>query len=208
MAVTHLLDEVTDGVGRNIGSQIMRKVPPSDDEAATDAGYEYKRIHPAAFTLFVPAKDKMPPSVLSPIPSVCVRLIDGSDNLATDTGTVQIQLNFSAWSTGVHGKDVVLPNPDNALEPLAWTGEEADAFFRKSGGGWRDAWNFLDLALRKVESVTNIAGYVIDRSVPVTFGPLAEQESIPDFYPFWFSWMQFTLKYPIIRNIQDVQKFL
>lgn len=64
-----------------------------------------------------------------------------------------------------------------------WTGPEAEEYFDRNGDGWRDAWNFVDIALREIESRTNIAGYEIDRSTPVKFGPLTEQEAIPDFTP-------------------------
>ena len=80
--------------------------------------------------------------------------------------------------------------------------------FERNGEGWRDAWNFTDIAVHAVESVTNICGYEIDRSVPVKFGPLTEQEAIPDYYPFWFTWVTFQLTYPLLRNIQDAQEFL
>ena len=56
--------------------------------------------------------------------------------------------------------------------------------------------------------MTNIDGLVIDRSVPVKFGPFTEQESIPDFYPFWFAWVSFSVSYPITRNIRDIENLL
>ncbi len=208
MAVVTILDSVTDWVRKNICSQIRLKVPPADEQAATDAGYEYNRVNPAAFTLFVPTKEKLLPPVISPIPSVCVRFIEGTDNLAGDSGSIGIQLCFSSWSTGTHGEDILLPDPDNPKKAHQWTGEEADAYFKRNGDGWRDAWNFVDIALREIESRTEIAGFAIDRSVPVKFGPLTEQEAIPDYYPFWFSWVSFTLSYPLRRNIRNIESLL
>ena len=70
MAVVTILDGVTAWVREKICSQIRLKVPPADAQAATDAGYEYKMVTPAAFSLFVPTKEKLPPSVISPIPAV------------------------------------------------------------------------------------------------------------------------------------------
>ena len=66
----------------------------------------------------------------------------------------------------------------------------------------------MDIALREIESRTNIAGYEIDRSTPVKFGPLTEQEAIPDFYPFWYAWISFTLTYPLRRNNPSVETLL
>ena len=208
MTVVRVIDTLTDWARDNICPKIQLKVPPDNEKDATDAGYEYKRVNPAAFSMYVPAKDKLPPNIISPIPSICVRVLEGAEDLASGKGKAGIQLCFSAWDPGIHGEDVVLPNPDNALEPKKWTGQEADEYFRKLGGGWRDAWNMIDIVLREIESVTNVDGLVIDRKVPIKYGPLTEQESIPDFYPFWFCWVTFTVTYPITRVIRGVEEFL
>ncbi len=201
MSVVTLLDRVTDWARENICSKIMLKVPPDSEHAATDEGYEYERVHPAAFTMYVPTKEKLPPPV-SPFPSLCVRLIEGEDNLAGNSGSVNVQFCFSTWSTGTHSQDEVFPRGDGTYR----RGEQGA--FSRNGDGWRDAWNFVDAALREVESVTNIEGYALDRLKPIKFGPLTEQESIPDFYPFWFAWMSFSLTYPITRNIREIENFL
>ena len=208
MTVVNILDSLTDWARENISPKISLKVPPDNDRAATDAGWEHKRVNPSVFAMYVPTKEKLPPSIISPFPSICIRFVEGADNLASGKGSINIQLCFSAWNPGTHGEDVVLPNPDNALEPLKWDGPEADAYFNRNGDGWRDVWNMVDIALREIERVTNINGLVIDRTVPVKFGPLTEQESIPDFYPFWFAWVSFTVTYPIIRVIEDVEEYL
>lgn len=208
MTIANILDRVTGWVEKTICPQILLKVPPADENAATDAGYQYQRVNPAAFPMYVPTKEKLPPGILSPIPSICVRFTDGADDIGKWRGGVNIQLCFSAWNPGVHGEDVVLPNPENAMEPKRWTAPEAAEYFRRSGDGWRDVWNMVDVALREIESVTNIDGLVIDRGVPVKFGPLTEQEAIPDYYPFWFAWVSFTLNYPISRDVAGVSEFL
>lgn len=208
MAITNILDRVTKWVTDNICPEIFLKVPPDSEIDATDADYQYQRVNPVAFTMYVPTKEKLAPGIISPFPSVCVRFIEGADDIGDWKGSVGIQLCFSAWNPGVHGKDVLLPNPENGLKPCRWTGEEADAYFRRCGGGWRDVWNMTDIALRHIESVTNIDGLVIDRSVPVKFGPITEQEAIPDYYPFWFSWVSFTLQYPVLRHVEGSERFL
>ena len=209
MAIATILDRVTDWARENICAKLSLKVPPDREIDPTDASWDYERMTPAAFTLYVPAKDKLPPQIQSPIPSLCVRFLEGEDNLATELGgSLGLEFCFSTWEPGVHGMDVVLPNRDDALSPKRWTGPEAEAFFRRTGDGWRDAWNFVDVALREVESVTNIAGYTLDRSKPVKFGPLSEQKAIPDYYPFWFAWISFSIKYPILRNLRDVENLL
>lgn len=208
MSVVHIVDTVTEWVQEHICQGIKLKVPPSDESAATDAGYEYSLVTPTAFSLFVPAKDKLPPSIISPLPSVCVRILDGADDLGSVRGSIGLQLSFSTWDPGIHGKDILKPvkGENNAFEQ--WTGAEAEAYFRKNGGGWRDAWNWVDIALREIESTTYIGDYAIDRTGGVKYGPLTEQESIPDYYPFWFAWVNFRLTYPLFRNNDEVLKFL
>ena len=114
MAVVTILDGVTDWVREKICSQIL-KVPPADEQAATDAGYEYQLVTPAAFPLFVPTKEKLPPSVTSPIPSVCVRIQEGVDDLTDSTGSIGVQLCFSTWDPGTHGADVLKPVPGDSM---------------------------------------------------------------------------------------------
>lgn len=209
MSVVNTLDRVTAWVQETICSQVSLKVPPKNVDGMTDSGWEYQRITPTAFPMYVPTQEKLPPTIPAPIPSICVRYTEGEDDLSAHIGRLNVELCFSTWSTGTHGKDVILPNAENALNPTRWTGEEAEAYFRRNGDGWRDAHNLVDVALRELESVTNIDGIQIDRSTPIRFGPFKEQEAIPDFYPFWFSWVSFTLQYPLnFRNVKEVESYL
>jgi hypothetical protein len=206
MSVVNILDSVTDWVRENICTQIKLKAPPENDTDPTDSGYEYKLVTPAAFPLFVPAKDKAPPGILSPIPSVCVRFLEGAESPAGSKGSIGMQLCFSVWDPGVHGADMLLPGEEGKAQ--RWTGPEADAYFQRSAGGWRDAWNFVDIALRALGSTTNVGGYAIDRSVPMKFGPLTEEGAIIDAYPLWFAWCSFSVNYDLRRNMADISKFL
>ena len=201
MSVVHVIDTLTEWARQNICEQINLKVPP-ENTAPDDSGYSYNLATPAAFAMYVPTSDKLPPGSHPPFPSLCVRFVTGQDVPADGGGSVEVQFCFSAWDPGTHGEDEFLPNGDGTYRR-----GEGGAFWR-NGDGWRDAWNFVDIALREVESVTNIGGYTIDRAKPVKFGPLTEQEAIPDFYPMWFAWLSFTVNYPLRRNIQELQNFL
>ena len=205
MSVVRVIDKLTEWAKQNVCEKIKLKVPPLNEEA-NDAGYEYELVTPAAFGMYVPTSEKLPPNVRAPLPSICVRCIKGQDKPSEGEGVLDVQLCFATWDTGLHGKDIFKPEGTNTFK--RWSGAEADAYFKRNGEGWRDAWNFVDIALRELESVTNIGGYVIDRSTPIDFGPLTEQESIPDLYPFWFAWISFRVKYPLLRNIEDAQNYL
>lgn len=208
MTRTGMLDIVTDWARESICSKILLKVPPEDDAEPTGAGYEYKRINPYAFTMYLPSREKLPPGVLSPVPSVCVQCTEGEDDIASYNGIMRLQLSFSTWSPGTYGADMAEPNPDDYMRPTKWPKEKAEAYFVRNGDGWRDAWNMLDIALRELESVTNIGGILIDRGTPIKYGAFTEQKQIIDFYPFWYAWASFALQYPIQRNIRGVESLL
>lgn len=206
MSVVHLIDAVTEWARRTICPQIKLKVPPVSEDAV-DAGYGYELVNPAAFSMYIPTSEKLPPGIHSPFPSICVNFVAGQDTPASGGGFVDVQFTFSTWDPGLHGKDIQMPVGDRKFR--RWSGDEADTYFKRTGDGWRDAWNFVDIALREVESVTHIGGFVIDKATPIKFGPMTEQEAIADLYPTWFAWMIFRVTYPLTqRNIQDLQKYL
>lgn len=194
MSIVKILDDVTEWARQNICSKIELKVPPKNSEP-NDFEYEYQTAQPVSFTMYVPAGDKLPKNIPSAFPSLCVRFIEGEDDLSNMRGTLGIQLLLSVWSPGTYTEDFITEQP-------------TEKRFERNGEGWRDILNFTDLAVEAVESTTNICGYKIDRSVPVKYGPLTEQEAIPDYYPFWFTWVTFQLTYPLMRNIDNVQEFL
>lgn len=204
--ITHLIDTVTEWARVNICDKVELKQPPKSLEAPVDAGYEYKRVHPAVFPMYVPTFGDAAPNAHAAFPSLCVRFMTGADSIAGREGGVTIQLCFSAWNPGEHGRDVLHPKGDGSFSPMSE--EQAAAYFEQSAEGWRDVWNFVDVALRAVESVTHIGNYQIDPKTPVEFGPLAEQEAIPDFYPFWFAWVSFRVTYPLRRNVAEYENFL
>ncbi len=206
MSVVHLIDTMTEWARQNVCAHILLKQPPDDMNAPEDAGYKHALVNPAAFAMYVPTSEKLPPNIHAPFPSLCVRFMTGQDEPTGNEGFVDLQFVFSAWDPGTHGKDIL--NPTGPKTFKQWSGADAEAYFQRNGDGWRDAWNFVDIALRAVESITHVGEYTIDRATPIKFGPLTEQESIPDFYPYWFAWISFRVKYPLRRNIEDFQNLL
>ena len=205
MSIVKILDDVTNWARKNICSKIELKVPPKNGEP-NDYDYEYRTAQPVAFTMYVPTEDKLPANIPAPFPSLCVRFIVGEDDLSKMKGTIGIQFLLSAWNPGKYGRDNFAMNNS---DPFSWTTDaKSGKSFERNGEGWRDIWNFTDIAVQAIESVTHISGYEIDRSVPVKFGPLTEQEAVPDYYPFWFTWVSFQLNYPRMRKIEEVQEFL
>ena len=174
--VVQVIDTITEWAQAEICSKIRLKMPPEDDTESNAADYNYTQIEPTSFSLFIPTKDKLPPSVLSPIPSLCVRVIGGADDLTDNSGTINIEFALSTWSTGTHGKDIVIPDKTNPLHFTEISAEEAKGYFEKNSDGWRDCWNWIDTALRVIESNGSIMGIQIDRGTPITYGPFTEQD--------------------------------
>ena len=86
--------------------------------------------------------------------------------------------------------------------------EEAAAFFEKNGEGWRDAWNFVDTALRMIENAEYIGPLRVMKEDGITFGPVSEQDAVPDFYPYWFAWVEFAVEEILTRTPKDYQHLL
>ena len=203
MFVVNVIDTIAEWAKHNICENVTLKLPPKNLEAHDD-GYSYETVTPPVFPMYVPTSEKLPPSIPSPVPSLCVRFIKGADDMSGGKGYLDVQFCFSAWNPGTHAQDLI------GFDGATSTGkqDQRNAKFERNGDGWRDVWNFVDTARRALESVTNIEGYTIDMQTPVEFGPLTEQESIPDFYPFWFAWLSFRVTFPLRRNNEDLQKHL
>ena len=196
MSVVSVIDTLTAWTQDNICSQIRLKVPPKAGDP-NDADMDYETVHPTAFPMFIPTADKLPPDTYQ-FPSVCIRFQDGEDNAPNRGGSIEIQMLFAAWDPGLHGQDIF-----HKLEECGFCRQSAIyTEFQRSASGWRDCWNFVDIALRKIESTSKIGAIGIDRS-SVRFGPVVEQDSIPDFYPFWFAQVTFTVTYPLLRFCPD-----
>jgi hypothetical protein len=203
MSTVNTIDVVTDWANENICQKVKLKLP---DDKRVDATYNagYKLVNPDAFPLYVPAKDRMPPDVVAPIPSLCVQLMSGRDTLTQDKGFMRLRFCFSTWDPGIHGPDIF--NPAEGAEPLAyeqWNGTDAVAHYERRSEGWRDVWNFVDTALRVLESAEYIGTkekYRIMVEDGIDYGPVTEEDNAVDFYPYWFAWVAFNLQYGISRN--------
>ena len=210
MSIVNIIDTVTEWARVNICDGTRLKMPPDGDgDACPNAEqYDYREITPACFSLYMPTQEKLPPGVLSPIPSVVVRVLSGEDNLTENSGSLKMDMCFSTWNPGTYGKDILIPAKDHPGEMSLLPEEEAAGKFEIYTNGWRDVWNWVDKALRALESTTTLNGVIVDRTVPVTYGPLAEQEGIPDLYPLWFAWVAFSVVFPLNRYDAEVEQFL
>lgn len=176
----------------NICNQIKLKVP---DDYQDGSEYDLIEKQPAAFPLYVPAKDRIAPTAVAPIPSVCVQLIEGSDDIRDHSRTMKIRLSLSTWNPGHHSGDNMIPQADpSAIGGYKYTRENDPADnYQRNSDGWKDLYNFQDIALRALEGDRIIAGVRVDANTPITYGPFTEDGVIWDYYPYWFGWVCFTV---------------
>lgn len=213
MSIVVVIDDITTWVQDHICSKIELKLPPEKRDIGSPSlgkndnnsyNSEYKLVKPTAFPMYMPTDDKLPPKVDGPIPSIIVQFVDGHDDVISKKGRLKIQLGFSAWNPGVHGKDMFDPkdNPDNLIpvEYEKWDNEKAKDHYIRNADGWRDCWNFVDLARREIESTNILGGYGLDIKSGFDFGAYKEQDDIVDYNPFWFAWMSFYINYGVVRS--------
>ena len=192
MTTKEIIEGVTSWVDEVICSQITLKAP---DDDANDGGYKVKYVKPAAFPLFVPAKDRIPPNVEAPIPSVAVQLLEGSDNIKNDIRNMKIRLCLTTWNPGKHPGETWIPSDDaSALGGHSYHRSDAEGEkYQRNGEGWKDLYNFQDIALSALEGTEFFAGVRISQDDPITYGPFIEEGTIWDYYPYWAGWIAFTI---------------
>lgn len=194
MTLVQSIDKVVGWLNENVCGKITLKLP---DDSRNDGDYSVKFVSPAAFPLFVPGKDRLPPSVPAPIPSICVQLMEGSDDLLKSKRQLQIRLCLSCWNPGEHGGEIFLPREKpqatGGFSYYRTTGEAAQSYARNMEG-WRDSFNFADLVLRELENAEYIDGHRIAKEAGIRFGLFTEEGNIWDYYPYWHNWISFTLE--------------
>ncbi|MDO5574433.1 MAG: hypothetical protein Q4G60_10715 [bacterium] len=196
MSVVDTIDQISSWCQQSICSKIKFKKPDNDEMGGQ---YEYELIHPVAFPMYVPAMDKLPPNVVSNMPSICVQLMEGQDDLSDNTREMKINLGFSVWNPGIHSKDVYYPTG---------TRPEETPDFRKGVDGWMDVWNFVDVALRELRNIESINAIKILHRDNIRFGPYKIKEDVADNYPLWLAYIQLTVEKPLIKIGKNYEEYL
>lgn len=194
MTLVQIIEKIVGWLNADVCSQISLKVP---DDYKNDEGYTVEYTNPAAFPLYVPGKDRLPPSIPAPIPSVCVQLMEGSDDLLKKKRQLQIRLCLACWNPGEHGGELFLVRKNTAapFERSYYhpTGETAKTYARNMEG-WRDSFNFADIVLRELEGTEYIEGLRLAKESGIKYGVFTEDGNIWDYYPYWHNWISFTLE--------------
>lgn len=191
MTVVDSLIKMSEWLDENVCKNLKFKAPPKDMQKPINGKYEYQEVTPKAFPMFLPTSDRLPPGIISSIPSICVQLVKGTDDNIKTSRELNINLGFSCWNPGLHSKDIYYPEGARPEEPEP---------YRSTADGWMDVWNFVDYALRQIEMVTEMNGLEIVQSEPITYGPYKEQDAVPDYYSHWFAWINLTVRSHYLRN--------
>ena len=84
-------------------------------------------------------------------------------------------------------------------------GEEVKTYVRNMDG-WRDSFNFADNVLRALESAEYISGHRIVKEDGIKYGLFTEDGNIWDYYPYWHSWITFTLEAGVVTKTPEIYK--
>ena len=208
MTLVQSIDKVVDWLRESVCPQITLKLP---DDDRNDGSYDVKFVNPAAFPLYVPGKDRLPPNVSAPIPSVCVQMEEGNDELKDRRRQFKIRLCLACWNPGEHGAEKWHARKnEQALGGFSFvkaTGEDAEEYTRNMEG-WRDSFNFMDLVLRELEGTEYINGLRLVKENGIKFGLFTEEGNIWDYYPYWHSWITFTLEAGVVIKTPEIYKNL
>lgn len=208
MSIVNNLDKVAKWAQENICSKVKLKLP---DDDRNDGSYSVQLVSPEAFVLYVPTKDRLPPKATAPIPSICVQLLEGNDDMSSSTGQMKMRFSLSAWNPGTHmAGEVLVPYRDEEgnLRYKQWTSDGSKEKFKRNAEGWRDVWSFADTVIRELENAEYIEGLRLVKEEGITYGPYQEDGTFTDFYPYWFAWVGFTLEYGLNRTAKAYHSFL
>lgn len=211
MTIVQSIQTVTEWMNRNVCKGLLLKLP---DDEQNGAGYKTEEVEPTAFAMYQPGKDKLPPNVRAPFPSVVVQLLEGTDTPGSATGTMKLQLSFTTWNPGTHAgeersSEKVLAAYGDVDIGVHLGDPPEEPKFTRSPDGWKDVWNFVDRTLQKLEAVDYFEDAVrIVKESPITFGQFQQEGQISDLYPYWGAWVIFTIERSIPRKGLDVQNFL
>ncbi|MBO5968604.1 MAG: hypothetical protein J6S14_08925 [Clostridia bacterium] len=206
MTLVQSIDKIVEWLNESICPQIFFKLP---NDRHNDPEYNVEFVHPSAFPLYVPGKDRLPPSVPAPIPSVCAQLMEGSDDLLAKKRQLQIRLCLACWNPGLHSDEIFHPTPTKAAQVgyIYHTANDGAAqSYTRNMDGWRDAFNFADLVLRELENTEYIAGHRLVKESGIKYGLFTEEGNIWDYYPYWHNWITFTLECGVVRRVPEEYK--
>lgn len=181
MAVVKQLEKLKSWLETEICPQFEFKQPNDEN---VDATYTYKLVNPNVFILYVPPKELI--GEANRVPSVCILFDEGNESMREASGVLNLRLQFSTFNPGEH----------------------TEGGFTRNTEGWRDVWNFVDYIMRKLRDTELIDDLRIVKENGIHYGPISDQGQIPNFYPYYFAWMTFSIEYGIPSSKAQIKDLL
>lgn len=196
MTNVEILEKLEKYFSEKVCPKITLKKP--NDEVVDD-DYMVEYVHPSAFAMYAPATEDMMPLIPAPCPSICIQIIEGNDDLKKMNRRIDIRLSMSVWNPGIHTFENVYPK-----EGMKYMSSDiADTNFSRNMDGWKDAMNFTDMILSELTRVSNMCGLNISKETPVKYGLYNQDGEIFDFYPYYFSYINFSLECGVVRTVPE-----
>lgn len=204
MTITQTLDKLQAWFDEKLCQKLTLKLPTDN---TIDGTVEF--VHPATFALYVPAKDRIPPNVQAPIPSLLIQIMDGDDRPMDHLRKINVRLCLATWSPGIQTSEMLVPREEPSA-PMGYVYHQGQEPVRYMRGyeGWRDIWNFIDSTLALLEREATIAGMRIVKEDGISYGPFTEDGAIWDYYPYWHSWVKFGLECGILAQVPEIEELL
>lgn len=210
MTIVQTIDKVTEWLNTMVCPKVKLKLP---DDFQNGTEYKVKAANPTAFAMYQPGKDKLPPGVVAPFPSVVVQMLEGSDNVTEGNSRIKIQLSFTAWNPGNHAGElttIIDTTVADGTEDLdvSISGTTAGEPFVRNAEGWKDVWNFVDRTLREIENTEYLNGLRVVKELSITYGQFQQEGQISDLYPYWGAWAILTIERGLARTGASYSDFL
>lgn len=181
MTVVKQLDKIKAWLEAEVCPQF--KFKQANDELV-DVAYPYELVNPNVFILYVPPKELI--GEANRVPSICIQFDDGNESMANGSGVLNLRLQFATFNPGEHTEDNFSINTE----------------------GWRDVWNLVDYIKIKLRETDLIDDIRIIKENGIHYGPISDQGQIPNFYPYYFAWMTFSVEYGIPSSKAQIRKLL
>ena len=190
MELNELIDNLTKWVYYNLCYDV-ELLKPTDKRMSSD----YNLVTPKAFALYIPPKDQLPPDIEVQIPSVCLQLLNGEDDMTSEMRNLSFRLSFSTYRPGT-------------FEDVTDDEGNTETVFVKNADGWKDLWLWVSRSLNKLQSDLYIEGVKVDTSTPMKYGHFQIDENLVDAYPMWYAWIELTVTCGISQKTHDYNNYL
>lgn len=188
MQLNEAVDNLTAWIQKNLCDDMEFLNPPAK---SGDMEREYNLVTPKAFALYVPPKDQLPPEVSSQIPSICLQLVKGSDDMVSSERSLEFRLSFSTYRPGSFAED-----------------EQGELKFTRNADGWEELWLWISKSISKLQTEMYIEGLKVEKSTPIKYGHFQIDDNLVDAYPMWYAWIELTITCGISPKANNYNDYL